>query len=147
MVLKWQLLSWTTEGHINNIFAKKQSLDEMKNQELRVKYTRGQMFKLGAFHGSICPYRSPFVLTSSTELIELIYPNLYGSLWFWTKDTTEPRWPYRPLRCWFPMILRPKEVVFYDLLFLFMPSPWRYGHKREGHSCIEKGINMIVSII
>ena len=33
-------------------------------------------------------------------------------------------------------------VVFNDLLFLFMPSPSRYGCKREGHPCIEKGINM-----
>ena len=45
------------------------------------------------------------------------------------------------------MILRPKEVVFHDLLFLFMPSPSRYGRKREGHPYIEKGINMTVSTL
>ena len=28
-----------------------------------------------------------------------------------------------------------------------MPSPSRYGHKREGHPCIEKGINMTVSTL
>ena len=50
-------------------------------------------------------------------------------------------------KCWFPMILQPKEVVFHDLLFLFMPSPSRYGRKREGHPCIEKGINMTVSTL
>ena len=42
------------------------------------------------------------------------------------------------------MILRPKEVVFHEILFLFMPSPSRYGCKGEGHPCIEKGINMTV---
>ena len=31
--------------------------------------------------------------------------------------------------------------------FLFMPSPSRYGRKCEGHPCMEKGINMIVSTI
>ena len=39
------------------------------------------------------------------------------------------------------------EVVFHNLLFLFMPSPLRYGRKREGHPCIEKGMNMTVSTI
>ena len=32
-------------------------------------------------------------------------------------------------------------------LFLFMPSPLRYGRKHEGHPCMEKGINMTVSTI
>ena len=73
--------------------------------------------------------------------------NLYASLLFWTKDVAEPRWLHRPLQCWFPMILRPKVVVFHDLLFLFMPSPSRYGHKHEWHPCIEIGINMTFSTI
>ena len=39
------------------------------------------------------------------------------------------------------------KEVHHVLLFLFMPSPSRYGPKREGHPCMEKGINMTVSII
>ena len=30
------------------------------------------------------------------------------------------------------------------LLFLFLPSPSRYGRKHEGHPCMEKGINTTV---
>ena len=33
------------------------------------------------------------------------------------------------------------------LLFLFIPTPSRYGYKREGHPCMDKGINMTVSTI
>ena len=33
------------------------------------------------------------------------------------------------------------------LFLLFLPSPLRYGRKHEGHPCMEKGINMTVSII
>ena len=32
----------------------------------------------------------------------------------------------------------------HDLLFLFMPSLSRYGRKGEGHTCNEKGIDMIL---
>ena len=39
------------------------------------------------------------------------------------------------------------KEVHHVLLFLFMPSPSRYGPKREGHPCMEKGINMTVSTI
>ena len=31
------------------------------------------------------------------------------------------------------------------LLFSFMPSPLRYGRKREGHLSMEQGINITVS--
>ena len=86
-------------------------------------------------------------VNSGCRLCSTLSTNLYASLWFWTKDGAEPRWLHRPLQCWFPMILRPKEVVFHDLLFLFMPSPSRYGRKHKGHPCIEKGINMTVLTI
>ena len=59
--------------------------------------------------------------------------NLYGSLWFRTKDAGEPRRLQRPLQCWFLMILRLKEVVHMFPFFWFMPSPLRYGPKRGGH--------------
>ena len=73
--------------------------------------------------------------------------DLYASVLFWTKDTAEPRRLHRPLQCWFSIILRPKEVVFHDLHFLLLPSPLRNGRKREGHPCMQKGINMIVSTL
>ena len=42
---------------------------------------------------------------------------------------------------------RTKGGGHHVLLFLFMPSPSRYGCKRKGHPCMEKGINMTVSTI
>ena len=42
---------------------------------------------------------------------------------------------------------RTKGSGHHVLLLLFMPSPSRYGRKREGHPCTEKGINMTVSTI
>ena len=41
------------------------------------------------------------------------YPSLllYFGSWFGTKDAGELRWLYRLMQCWFPLILRLKEVV------------------------------------
>ena len=90
-------------------------------------------------------YFKVYLLETIFHWATILSTNLYASLWFWTKDTAEPRRLHRPLQCWFSIILRPKEVVFHDLHFLLLPSPMRNGRKREGHPCMQKGINMSVS--
>ena len=63
-----------------------------------------------------------------------ISTNLYASLWFWTKDAAKRRWLHGPLQCWFHMKLQPKEVVFHDLLCLFLPSPRPPANVRGIHA-------------
>ena len=67
---------------------------------------------------------------------------LYFCSCFSIKDAVEPRWLFSQLQWLYPLIAQLKEVVFHELLFLFMPSPSRYGCKRKGHPCMERGINM-----
>ena len=77
-------------------------LYDVVNNNLRVKYAHQ--------HPVLCCAFQVRTVCRST--------NLKASLWFWTKDAAEPRQMHRPLQCWFPMILQPKEAVFHDLLCL-----------------------------
>ena len=73
-------------------------------------------------HRGVCYWQSPIRLhrghtqqpTGTTKST-----NLYGSLWFRTKDAAEPRWLHRPLQCLFLLKLGLKMMVtmfrFFDL--------------------------------
>ena len=49
--------------------------------------------------------------------------NIYVSLWFGTKDATEPRQLFPVMQCWYPLLVPLKEVVimFYFFGFFYFP--------------------------
>ena len=62
--------------------------------------------------------------------------NLHASIWSQTKDATESRWLHQP----FEMLASPKTRTKGggNHVYSFMPSPSRYGRKREGHPFMER---------
>ena len=59
---------------------------------------------------------------------------LYFCSCFWTSESSLLRRLFRPLHLCVPLLLLLNRKVFTSSFFWYVPSPWSWSWKREGHS-------------